>query len=148
MNEHAETASRFGERLLSLRKERGWSQPKLGEAVGTLGDIIGRYERGDMTPSVEVARRLARALGVTVDYLVGDHDLPGALKDPQMLDRWNPSKTYPRRIEPRPHPLPGRRAHPGCQDTAGVRGVAVSTSTHIQPERLTSAPSGRLDISR
>lgn len=95
MNEAADTTSRLGERLLRLRKERGWSQPKLGEAVGTSGDIIGRYERGDMTPSVEVARKLARALGVTVDYLVGDHDLPGALKDPQMLDRWKSLEDLP-----------------------------------------------------
>jgi len=41
-----------------------------------------------MTPSVAVARKLARVLGVTVDYLADDHDLPRALKDPDMLDRW------------------------------------------------------------
>jgi transcriptional regulator with XRE-family HTH domain len=78
----------FGDRLLQLRKQRGWSQPELARKIGTSGDIIGRYERGEMTPSVQVARRLARALDVTVDYLVGEHDLPEALKDPAMLDRW------------------------------------------------------------
>lgn len=80
--------SELGGRIFQLRKERGWSQPDLGKRIGTSGDIIGRYERGDMTPSVEVARKLARELDVTVDYLVGDRDLPEALKDPTMLNRW------------------------------------------------------------
>jgi len=78
----------LGARIFQLRKEHGWSQPELGKKIGTSGDIIGRYERGDMTPSVEVARKLARVLGVTVDYLVGEHDLAEVLKDPTMLDRW------------------------------------------------------------
>jgi transcriptional regulator with XRE-family HTH domain len=78
----------LGARIFHLRKERGWSQPELGRRIGTSGDIIGRYERGEMTPSVEVARKLAQILAVTVDYLVGEHDLPEALKDPAMLDRW------------------------------------------------------------
>lgn len=87
MKKHA-AGSELGTRILQLRKEHGWSQPELGKKIGTSGDIIGRYERGDMTPSVEVARKLARVLGVTVDYLVGEHDLAEVLKDPAMLDRW------------------------------------------------------------
>jgi transcriptional regulator with XRE-family HTH domain len=88
MKKQSAGGSELGSRVFQLRKERGWSQPELGKKIGTSGDIIGRYERGDMTPSVEVARKLARVLGVTVDYLAGEHDLPEALKDPAMLDRW------------------------------------------------------------
>lgn len=88
MKKQTAGGSELGARVFQLRKERGWSQPELGKKIGTSGDIIGRYERGDMTPSVEVAHKLARTLGVTVDYLVGEHDLPEALKDPAMLDRW------------------------------------------------------------
>ena len=36
------------------------------------GDIVGKYERNEMKPSIETARRLANALNVTLDYLVGD----------------------------------------------------------------------------
>ena len=55
----------FGNRLLNLRKERGWSQPTLAIRVGTSGAIIGRYERGEITPSIEVSRKLADAFGRT-----------------------------------------------------------------------------------
>mgnify|MGYP001580270174 CR=1 FL=1 len=69
----------FGQRILTLRKQRGWSQPELGKQVGTSGAIIGRYERGDITPSIEVAKKLADAFGVTLDYLVDDKELPNIL---------------------------------------------------------------------
>lgn len=78
----------FGNRLLTLRKEQGWSQPELGKQVGTSGAIIGRYERGEITPSIEVARKLADAFGVTLDFLVGDKDVPNILHDQTMLARW------------------------------------------------------------
>lgn len=78
----------FGHRLLTLRKQRGWSQPELGKQVGTSGAIIGRYERGEITPSIEVAKKLADAFGVTLDYLVDDKELPNILQNQSMLARW------------------------------------------------------------
>ncbi len=78
----------FGNRLLSRRKERGWSQSETGKQVGTSGAIIGRYERGEITPSIEVATKLADAFGVTLDFLVGDQDVPNILHDRTMLARW------------------------------------------------------------
>lgn len=40
--------------------------------VGTSGDIIGKYERGENIPSIEVVTKIADALGVTLDYFVKD----------------------------------------------------------------------------
>jgi len=53
------------------RKKKGISQADLGKLIGTSGDVIGRYERGDITPSVEVVPKIADALEVSVDYLLG-----------------------------------------------------------------------------
>lgn len=85
MKEHA---SAFDAKILQLRKERGWSQPKVGKLVGTSGAIICRYERAEITPSIEVARKIADAFGVTVDFLVSDRELPEILKDKAMPERW------------------------------------------------------------
>lgn len=54
-----------------LRKQRGVSQSELGKSIGTSGDIIGRYERNIMVPSIEVIIKIADALEVSIDYLVG-----------------------------------------------------------------------------
>lgn len=78
----------FGYRLLTLRKQRGWFQPELGKQVGTSEAISGRYERGEITPSIEVAKKLADAFGVTLDYLVDDKELPNILQNQSMLARW------------------------------------------------------------
>ena len=77
----------IGNKILSLRKERGWSQQQLAKKIGTSGPIVGRYERGEMTPSVEVAKKLADTFGITLDYLVDDAGRVTDLKDKAMLER-------------------------------------------------------------
>lgn len=61
----------FGEKIIILRKQFKWSQDDLAKKIGTSGPIVGRYERDEIKPSIEVAAKLADALGVTIDYLVG-----------------------------------------------------------------------------
>jgi transcriptional regulator with XRE-family HTH domain len=61
----------FGERITSIRKRKGISQAELGKQVGTSGDIIGKYERNEVKPSIEVASNIADVLEISVDYLLG-----------------------------------------------------------------------------
>lgn len=84
----SETLSLFAQRLHDLRRRKAWSQPEVGKMIGTSGAIIGRYERGEMMPSIEVAKKLAEAFGVTLDYLVAEADRLNVLQDEAMLKRW------------------------------------------------------------
>jgi len=61
----------IGEHIMLLRKQKGWSQTDLGKAIGTSGDVIGRYEREVITPSIDVIINVADALDVSIDFLVG-----------------------------------------------------------------------------
>ena len=61
------------------------SREDLGKEVGTSGAIIGRYERNEITPSVEVAANIANALDVSLDYLVGF--ATAVVKDKKMIYR-------------------------------------------------------------
>lgn len=65
----------IGEHIMLLRKKKGLSQNDLGKAIGTSGDIIGRYERDIMSPSIDVIMRLAEELEVSIDFLVGRSSL-------------------------------------------------------------------------
>jgi transcriptional regulator with XRE-family HTH domain len=60
----------IGEHIMLLRKQKGLSQ-----AIGTSGDIVGRYERNIMSPSIEVIIKMADALDVSIDFLVGKTNL-------------------------------------------------------------------------
>ena len=61
----------FGSRVAAIRKEKQLSQNELGKRAGISGDIVGKYERDEMKPSIETATKLAAALEVSLDYLVG-----------------------------------------------------------------------------
>lgn len=64
----------LGQHITSLRKAKDLSQGQLGKKVGTSGDIIGRYERDEVKPSIEVIIKIADALEVSIDFLVGKTD--------------------------------------------------------------------------
>ena len=61
----------FGERIILIRKQLSWSQADLAKKIGTSAPIIGRYEREEIKPSIDVAAKIADALEVTLDYLLG-----------------------------------------------------------------------------
>ncbi len=64
----------FGENVAAARKKRGFSQDELAKRVGIISVTIGRYERDEMKPSIDIATKLANALDVSLDYLVGESD--------------------------------------------------------------------------
>ena len=61
----------FGNRLRQLRKDRKLTQQQLADLIGVKNSVISFYEVGDRTPSPDVLRKLALALHVTADYLLG-----------------------------------------------------------------------------
>jgi ribosome-binding protein aMBF1 (putative translation factor) len=61
----------FGEQVTSLRKAKSLSQNDLGKRVDTSDDIIGKYEREELKPSIEVASKIADVLEVSLDFLLG-----------------------------------------------------------------------------
>ncbi|MGA9649836.1 helix-turn-helix domain-containing protein [Pedobacter sp.] len=65
----------LGQHITTLRKKKKISQGELGKLVETSGDIIGRYERDEVKPSIEVVIRMADVLEVSLDYLVGKTDM-------------------------------------------------------------------------
>jgi len=65
----------FGERLAIVRKRRKMSQADIGKTININGDAYGRYERDEVKPTIEMANRIANALTISLDYLVGNTDL-------------------------------------------------------------------------
>lgn len=79
----------YGKRMATLRKERKMTQDELAKLLKTSISVIGRYERDEMTPSIEVAKKIAGFLDTTVGYLLGETDETNLFKDPDMLERLN-----------------------------------------------------------
>jgi len=64
--------AKFSERLLTLRKVKGYTQQSLADASGIHVQQIKRYETRTAQPSVEALIKLAKTLGVSTDTLLFD----------------------------------------------------------------------------
>lgn len=65
----------FASRLSKARAAKGLTKNALGNLAGVSGSMIGRYENSDRQPTLEVLIKLALALKVTTDQLLGiKHD--------------------------------------------------------------------------
>jgi transcriptional regulator with XRE-family HTH domain len=62
----------IGKTIADLREDKGWNQTVLSEKSGVSRVMVGKYERGDALPSIDAAKKIADALGVSLDRLVGD----------------------------------------------------------------------------
>ncbi len=66
----------FYSRLRLVRTERGVSRKDLAEAVGVRYQTIGYIERGDYTPSLALALKLARLFDLPVEALFSPDPFP------------------------------------------------------------------------
>jgi transcriptional regulator with XRE-family HTH domain len=84
----------FGKKIAILRKEIGLSQGELAAKLKTSVSVISRYERDEMTPSIDAAKKLANLLGSTVGYLLGENEESNYFNDPEMLERFKAIKAF------------------------------------------------------
>lgn len=65
------TTEIFISRLDQARKEKGLTQRELANRVGVTEVSMSRYINGTRVPSGSIVVNIAKALGISVDYLVG-----------------------------------------------------------------------------
>jgi transcriptional regulator with XRE-family HTH domain len=61
----------MAESLRTARQELGWTQAEVAADIGVATEVYGRMERGLLQPSVRTLRKLAIALRVPTDTLLG-----------------------------------------------------------------------------
>ncbi len=65
----------FGSNVVELRKDKKISQTDLSKQLGIHKNVLGRYERNEVLPSIDIANKIANILDVSLDYLVGKSDV-------------------------------------------------------------------------
>jgi transcriptional regulator with XRE-family HTH domain len=61
----------FQNRLIDTREQKAITQAQLAVKAGLRGSAISNFETGMRKPSIDQLVKLADALGVTTDYLLG-----------------------------------------------------------------------------
>ncbi len=86
---HDEIVARFAQRLRELRLSRGMSQAELARQAEVTTNYISRLEGGGAAPGIDLAARLAAALGVAVADL-----LPTTAADDLAVTRQQAKKLF------------------------------------------------------
>jgi len=85
----------FGKKLRECREAKNLSQSELAKLLNTNHSIIGKYERDEVKPSIDVVKKIADELETTVGYLLGETKQVNLLKNPAMLKRLNDIEALP-----------------------------------------------------
>lgn len=66
------TQSRIGNRLKTLREQRGYSQEKLANLIGVSRSTLSNYEKDKTSPKMDVLENMAKHLDTTITWLCSE----------------------------------------------------------------------------
>ncbi len=108
VEEHATVAPRIGARVRALREAMGLSLRDLAERSGVSAPMLSQMERGETSPTLVVAAKVAEGLELTLSQLLrldeADHVVVIRAKERRRL------RHAGHRVEELTPPLPGQRA--------------------------------------
>ena len=64
----------YGQRLIEIRQEKGLTQTKLAQMLSTTQSTVGKYEREEIQPTVDVIIKICKMFEISSDYLLGLED--------------------------------------------------------------------------
>lgn len=62
----------LADKIIQLRKKKGWSQEELAEMINVTRQSVSKWESRASMPDLDKIVRLSEIFGVTVDYLLKD----------------------------------------------------------------------------
>jgi len=88
----------FGQRLKTLRKEKGLTQKEVAAQLSVLPTHLNKYEAGLSAPPLEKLASLANLLGVSLDFLIlGRIPEDAAFTNTGLLERFKRIQSFNRR---------------------------------------------------
>lgn len=87
----------IGNIISQLRDKNGFSQSDLADKSQVSRVMIGKYERGEVKPTVDVIKKLAEVLETTISFMMGETESQNVFKDPVMFKRMAEIENLPQR---------------------------------------------------
>lgn len=84
---------KFEEKLMTLRKEKGWSQEELSNKIGVSRQTISKWESAQTTPELNKLRELSKIFEISIDELVKENEEKEEGKE-KVLVKANLKKLY------------------------------------------------------
>lgn len=61
----------YGQRIKECRQEKGLTQLQFAQLLSTTQSTIGKYEREELQPNIDVIIKICKIFEVSSDYLIG-----------------------------------------------------------------------------
>ena len=81
----------MGEKILNMRKARGWSQEELADRIGVTRQAVSRWEAGSAKPDADKIVCLCVLFSISSDYLLGLDEkisIKGGIQKPSEGKNW------------------------------------------------------------
>lgn len=62
----------FADKLIKLRRQKGWSQEELAEQMSVTRQSVSKWESMQSLPDLDRILQLSKLFGVSTDYLLKD----------------------------------------------------------------------------
>lgn len=72
--------------LIALRKNNGLTQNELAEKLSYSDNMVSRWERGEITPSVETLQKISEFYNVPLSSLLEEHSTKQKIKDEKIVN--------------------------------------------------------------
>ena len=66
---------KFNEKLIQLRKSKGWSQEELGDKLDVTRQTLSKWELGQTTPEMDKLIEISKLFNISIDVLVGNEEI-------------------------------------------------------------------------
>ncbi len=77
----------IADRIIELRRQRGWSQEELAAQLGVTRQSVSKWEGNQSTPDVDKILLISQLFGVTTDSLLKEEDSNAATATPECARR-------------------------------------------------------------
>lgn len=84
----------ISQNLISLRKERGLTQNELAEKLAYSDNMVSRWERGEITPSIETLQKISEFYNVSLSSLLEENSAENSAKEKSQEEKINNMKKF------------------------------------------------------
>ncbi len=84
----------ISQNLISLRKERGLTQNELAEKLAYSDNMVSRWERCEITPSIETLQKISEFYNVSLSSLLEENSADNSAKEKSQEEKINNMKKF------------------------------------------------------
>lgn len=77
----------LADKIILLRKRKGWSQEELAEQLGVTRQSVSKWEGAQSVPDIQKIIQMSEIFGVTTDYLLKDEIEDTKTEDKEIINR-------------------------------------------------------------